>query len=344
MSANPKPIDTAKFSEHLRSRAIDISGRKVLVSRLSGSAQEVDISEPINCEGYGRIRHFRLATSPGWPRNPLPIAPAAKALGISPVPEMMRAQVFQNSACAWRCWYCFVPENLLSADVKQSEWFSAQELVSLFKEEIDRPPVLDLSGGSPDLVPEWTVWMMTALREQNLDDACFLWGDDNLSTTYLFDKLSSSDHKLLRGYRNYGRVCCFKGFDARSFAFNTRAAESDFDRQFEIMRRMLGLGLDLYGYVTLTSPHTDGVRAGVANLVDRLQELDPNLPLRVVPLEIRIFTPVNPRIAAHQERQRSLQVQMEAIACWNDEIRRRYEPALQSLDISSVPLANGRAI
>jgi hypothetical protein len=183
--------------------------------------------------------------------------------------------------------------------------------------------------------------MMRALIAAGLDRSTYLWTDDNLSTSYLFDKLDTLELDTLRTYRNYGRVCCFKGFDPRSFAFNTRAAEGDFAQQFEIMRRLLALGIDLYGYVTLTSPRSAGVAAGVAELVDRLQALDPNLPLRVVPLQIRVFTPVNARIAANQARERSLAIQEEAIAAWTSEIGRRFDPGLRALDIASVPLVQG---
>src|SRR6476620_9616184 len=115
MSATAKSINTATMSEHLRARAIDVGGRKILISRLEGSGQEGDLQVPPNCGGYGRVRHFKLATSSGWPPNPLPIVPACKALGLD-VPPVMAAQVFQNAACAWRCWYCFVPYDLLSAN------------------------------------------------------------------------------------------------------------------------------------------------------------------------------------------------------------------------------------
>jgi uncharacterized Fe-S cluster-containing radical SAM superfamily protein len=269
-----KQMDTAKMSEHLRERAIDVAQRKLLISRLGGSAQEPDLTLPTNCGGYGRVRHFRLDTSPGWPLNPLPIQPACKALGMEP-PKAMTAQVFQNAACAWRCWYCFVPYNLLSADPKHSDWLSAENLVRLYRRESDRPRIIDLSGGSPDLVPEWTVWMMKALTDADLQDTTYLWTDDNLSTTYLFDALSADELCQMREYRNYGRVCCFKGFDARSFTFNTQAAEADFDRQFHIMQRLLTLGLDVYGYATFTAPTDDGIEEAMKIFVDRLQELDP---------------------------------------------------------------------
>lgn len=332
-----KPINTDELSAHLRSRAIDVANRRLLVSRLVGSDQEADLTAPTNCGGYGRIRHFKQKTSPSWPRNQLPIVPACRALGLPP-PPMMTAQVFQNAACAWRCWYCFVPYNLLSANPKRSEWLSAEQLVELYRSEADPPIVIDLSGGSPDLVPEWVAWMMEALTAAGLDRTTYLWSDDNLSTTYLFDRLSPAEIDRMRGYRNYGRVCCFKGYDDQSFAFNTGAAAHDFDRQFAIMAQLLTLGLDVYGYVTLTSPSAENVDAGVARFVDRLQELDANLPLRVVPLEIREFSPVTGRMT--DARRVSLDIQQRAIIVWNTELERRFDAEMRSLDIASVPLAS----
>jgi uncharacterized Fe-S cluster-containing radical SAM superfamily protein len=337
VTAAAKPIDTARFAARLRARAIDVEVGRVLISRLAGSEQEIDLTLPANCNGYGRVRHFRLATAPGWP-NPLPIAPACRALGIADIPELMTALVFQNAACAWRCWYCFVPEELLKADPNRSAWFTAAELVALYRQIPDPPRIIDLSGGSPDLVPEWTPWMMRALQDANLAESTYLWTDDNLSTTYLFDVLSADDLALVRSYRNYGRVCCIKGFDSRSFAFNTRAAPQDYDQQFEILKRVLALGIDVYGYVTLTSPHAGRVAAGVADLMDRLQAIDANFPLRVVPLRIQVFTPVEQRLARDTVREQSLAVQEEAIVAWTREVALRFSPELRALPIYDVPL------
>ena len=130
-----RAIKTYEKSLHLRELAIDVKKRQVLISRLAGSEQEVDFSQPANCDGFGRIRHFRSHTPRGWPKNSLPISPACKALGIIPVPDVMRAQVFQNAACAWRCWYCFVPYALLSANPAHSEWISPERLIELYVQE-----------------------------------------------------------------------------------------------------------------------------------------------------------------------------------------------------------------
>lgn len=133
MTHAAKPIDTERFAAQLRARAIDLDGGRILISRLAGSGQEVDLTVPANCNGYGRVRHFRQATAEGWPANPLPIVPACRALRIALAPDIMTALVFQNAACAWRCWYCFVPEELLKADLSRSEWFTAAELVDLYR-------------------------------------------------------------------------------------------------------------------------------------------------------------------------------------------------------------------
>ena len=50
-------------------------------------------------------------------------------------------------------------------------------------------------------------------------------------------------------------------------------------------------------------------------LFERLQLLDPNLPLRIIPLEIRAFSPMEARMK--DRHQASLEVQTLAIAAWN---------------------------
>jgi len=120
-------------------------------------------------------------------------------------------------------------------------------------------------------------------------------------------------------YTNYGRVCCFKGFNTESFSFNTRAPPALINRQFELMRRLLTLGIDLYGYVTFTAPSRVGIAEDMARFVDRPQRLDENLPPRVVPLEIQVFTPVKPRL--NDPAKEALKTQRIAIEVWQRELR-----------------------
>ena len=337
--AESRLIETNFFASMLREKVIRPSTRQVLVSRISGSDQEQDLTLPPNCRGLGRVHHFRRTRGNDWLPNPLPIDPAARALGL-PSQDMMKAQLFQNAACAWRCWYCYVPFDLLAAHPARAEWITADELVRLYTEEINPPPILDLSGGSPDLTPEWVVWTMEALINRGLAESTYLWSDDNLSTDYLYTQLDKGARELITSYRNYGRVCCFKGFDAASFSFNTNAESAGYERQFEIFRRYLELDIDLYGYVTLTGPDLSAVSNGVRGFVNRLRDIHDALPLRVVPLRVEQFGPTRGRDERRPRRRLALglAVQEAAIECWIRELERHYSTAELTLPIVDVPL------
>ena len=321
MSDNPNVIDTATYSQKLRDKTWRPQTSELLVARLKDSDQEADLSEPPNCGGLGRLRHFSRQTNLGWPDNPLPIEPAEHFLGRV-LGDAAVSQVFQNLACNWRCWYCYVPFNLLGGNAGRGEFVTASDLVQRHFETEDPPPIIDISGGQPDLVPEWTLETLRAVEDNVRSSDTYVWTDDNLSTTYLWDFLDESEISWMSSQPNHGRVGCFKGFDEESFTFNTRAAPQLFDFQFEVFKRLLGEGFDLYGYVTLTSPGSDKIEQGVTDLVNRLQRIHVNLPLRVIPLEIGIYGPVESRL--NPVAQESLVNQQAAIEAWNTQIEARF--------------------
>lgn len=330
-------IDTLTFAATMRDRIIRPSSGEILVSRLSGSDQEQDLTSPTNCHGIGRVRHFARTTGK-WVGNPLPIDPACKALGL-PKLDFLEAQVFQNAGCAWRCWYCYVPFNLLAGDASRGEWITCDELVARYVAEGGSSRIIDLSGGSPDLTPEWIPWMMAALQRAGLDSRTYLWSDDNLSTDYVFTKLTERDRQQMASYKNYGRVCCIKGFDRRSFAFNTTADGGGYERQFELLGRYMSLGLDLFGYVTLTGDDKESAKAGVSDLLDRLSAIHPRLPLRFVPLKIVNYTPTTLRNKIKDDRFALADaVQSVAIACWVEELHSRFSASELELNIADVTL------
>jgi hypothetical protein len=211
---------------------------------------------------------------------------------------------------------------------------TSDELVECYARAPDRPVAIDLTGGSPDLTPEWPLWMMRALQRRGLDQQVYLWSDDNLSTDYYWRFLSETDRAEMAAYPHYGRVACFKGFDSESFAFNTRAHPEAFDRQFELMRRLLDEPLDCYAYATFTGPTGLNIVSKVRRFVDRLQHIDRNLPLRTVPLRIEVFSPVRKRL--NELRRASLEVQEQAIQAWNQEIEARFTAAERAGNISEV--------
>ena len=330
-------IGTEQYSRDLRDRSVDRNEQRLLVARLAGSEQEPDLSEPVNCGGLGRIRHFGRPTAPPWPANTLPAAPARSRLASLHGAGELRAQVFQNSACNWRCWYCYVPFALLGAHQGQSEWRTAGELVDAWQAEPDAPLVLDLSGGQPDLVPEWVPWTMRALADRGLDARTYLWSDDNLSTDYFWRYLSDDDIALVGSYRNYGRAVCFKGIDEDSFELNTAAPPSGYGAQFGYAARLLATGMDLYCYVTLTTESEAASIPGlVEGFVDQLQQVDENLPLRTVPLEVSVFGPVRARVRDRQAV--ALDRQVLAVEAWNDQIARRFTADQRAVPVGEVAI------
>ena len=178
--------------------------------------------------------------------------------------------------------------------------------------------------------------MIHEIQARGLEDTVYLWSDDNLSTDYFWRYLPADDVDLVRNAKNYGRVCCFKGFDEESFSFNTLADETLFQRQFDLFGRFVDIGIDLYAYVTLTSPTSDRIADRIRRFVDKLQKIHENLPLRTVPLEIQVFAPVHSRVK--QEQREALKVQQMAVEAWCREIENRYTLDDRTSPITAVPL------
>lgn len=330
-------IKTDKFSRVLRQKSIKLPERKLLISNFEGTSQAGDLTVPPNCNGFGRIRHFHRDGGTNWVANPLPIDPACRALGLGSG-ELLRAQVFQNASCNWRCWYCYVPFDMLDARESLGAWLSADELVDLYLAEADRPQMIDLTGGQPELIPEWVPWTMQALRQRDLEGSVYLWSDDNLSVDYFWSILSDAERELVATFNGYGRVACFKGFDEASFAFNTKADPLLFDRQFDLMGRYLPTAIDLYAYATFTTPSATGVEEAMKKFVDRLQSLHPNLPLRTVPLKIGTFGVVKKRLAIQDPRYAAVDHQKRAIDAWKHELGERFSSSEREMPITDVSL------
>ncbi len=326
-------IETENASKNLREKAIDLKSQSILITNFANSEQEKDFSEPSNCRGFGRIRHFKLDVDRGWPKNPLPILPAIKALDIQDA-SMIRAQVFQNAVCNWRCWYCFVDFKLLSGNRQFSSFLDCDTMLDYYLEQSDAPLVIDLTGGQPDITPEWVPWMMTSLIKRNLHSKVYLWSDDNLSNDYFWRYLNEEQIELIANYKNYGRVCCFKGIDELSFSQNTGADPSLFDNQFHLFERLLKIGIDLYSYITLPASLSTDFNSVIPRFLDKIQAIDEMYPLRIIPLKIMEFSPV-------VKRMKSLQIELLAgqeiaINIWRTEIEKRFSSELRNKGITNI--------
>lgn len=329
----------SKLSERslqLREKVVRIDEQKVFLSRFFGSEQEKDLTKKPNCNGFGRIHHFYRKSNPDWIENPLPMDPAFEKLGCEKV-DPLQVQVFQIGACNFDCWYCFVDDSLRSANIKFGSFLSTKEIIDLYQKEAHYPKVIDLSGGNPGLVPEWSLWMIKEILLQGLENDIYIWEDDNLSNDYLWRFINEQDLELLANYRNYGRVGCFKGFDEESFSFNTTAPPEYFAFQFEKMKRIIEYGLDVYAYVTFTTTNVKNINDKINRFLDRLQEIDLYLPLRTIPLEIKIFKPFESRALPFKPNLLSQIIENQIAVCeaWKKEFSDRF-----TIDELSQPITN----
>lgn len=319
-----------------RNLVINPEEQKILLSKIENSEQEQDMTLPANCNGFGRIRHFNKHVADDWISDPLPIEPALKYLSLDSADKLI-AQVFQIAICNLKCWYCFVPEILRCANKATSKWFSADEMLDMYESEKLKAPMIDLSGGNPELAPEWIVYMMKAIRKKNLENV-FLWSDNSLITDFFFSVLSKSDLNFIKEYKGYGQVGCFKGFDEESFSFNSGLPSEYFDFQFEHFKKFIDFGIDMYGYVTLTTPTLDKIDSKISNFMDRLQKIHPLIPLRFVPLKIFTFSPVVKRLDPIKSN--ALEYQQVAIKCWAEELSKRFTKSELSENIANVNIFN----
>ncbi len=325
--------NTQDLAKILRKKSVNLENKSCLMANLKGTKQEKDLSLPVNCRGFGRIHHFRTVPESRWISDPLPTLPASKYLGI-PTTEILLAQVFQLATCNFRCWYCFVDLNLRSAHLKHSSFLTAKELFGYMLEEKIKTRVIDLSGGQPDLVSEYVLWFLKARAEMGLEKEYFIWADDNLSTDYLWHYLSRNDIEYMVKTPGFSRVGCLKGFDPESFAFNTGADKKLFNRQIELLGRLVETGFDQYGYITLTTLNLDNLENKVAELFDKIQNrVHPNFLLRIVPLKILRFNANNNRYI-----QRAEENQYYVLDAWQAELQKRFSKSQLNIPIMEVSL------
>ena len=67
---------------------------------------------------------------------------------------------------------------------KYSAHLTCVTLLDYYQEQEAPPLVIDLTGGQPDITPEWVPWMMEALIDRGLSNHVYLWSDDNLSNDF----------------------------------------------------------------------------------------------------------------------------------------------------------------
>jgi organic radical activating enzyme len=245
------------------------------------------------------------------------------------------AQVFQIAGCNMRCWYCFVDDSVLSVKSEYIEWITVENMVDMFVHEFPSIPILDLSGGQPDLVPEWCLWVMEEIEKRNLKNKVFIWVDDNLTTMDLMEKyLSKEQISYMANFPKHSRVCCFKGFDDVTYKFNIRNRHMHFAEQIDSFRKLYNYGFDIYTYITLTGPEGSADKGKMKNFIKILREININLPLRVIPLEIKEFAVTRGRMNLFFAK--ALEEQYQAYEFWCELMDEYYTNEEQDMPFEKV--------
>jgi len=280
----------------LRDRILNQENQSILIARLKNSTQSQDYNTKLNSDDFSRIRVFRKFTFHGTGGAP-DVESRDRAMLIYGYLNSKDTQsfVFQLAGCSWRCWYCYVDYKQLSGNLDTGEFLTTDQMVEIFKKERGNVDILDLSGGQPDLVPEWTLWILKSLEKSNLKGQVHIRSEDNLSNDFIWRFLSKEERRYISLYPNYTRIGCFKGFDNESFHFNTGDDCQMFERQFMIMNSLIQEGFNMYSYVTFTCNDGADMEKRIGKFVDRLQDIDRNLPLRVIPLLIHDFSALKSR-------------------------------------------------
>jgi uncharacterized Fe-S cluster-containing radical SAM superfamily protein len=192
----------------------------------------------------------------------------------------------QLSGCTYACNFCYVPSQVNAANPALGMFFSPKEIIEHFERarEKSKEPinVLRITGGEPTIVPEIVLGVYDRLEEI---PNTYLWIDTNLSTTKYLLKLEG-DLKSIVKKRNVGVVGCFKGFCKDDFSIITGAKPEFYENQFEAAKLFLEWKTDFYVYLP-SLIYEDDIKSKARDFMEKLRELNKNLPLRVEMLDIR---------------------------------------------------------
>jgi uncharacterized Fe-S cluster-containing radical SAM superfamily protein len=285
--------NTNNLCAPIRSIAFNEEKKKFLISNLHNTLEAEDHYTSLNCDGFGRIRnyqYFKLHLS----NSILPVKPLLRTLKKS-LP--FKTQVFQIMGCNWRCWYCFVDYKLLGVNQKYGHYFTTNELLELYlNNSINETDIIDLSGGQPDLIPEWCLNFARSIDDHNLSGKIHLWMDDSLSSFNLWRYLSKTEIKYLSAFPLHSRACCLKGYNEESFIYNTTSTKIHYNNQFLILDKLIRDGFDLYVYVNFTTPSTREINKDINVFIEKLMRIHPLLPLRTIPLKVTPFSTMSKRL------------------------------------------------
>lgn len=309
------------YSIFLREQIVDVEKKAIKLTKISDTEESCDSNCFINCGGYGRVRkykNFKLFLC-----NEIDGKNKRLLRGVDRNSTEYRTQVFQIAGCNVRCWYCFVDDCILAANHPNLRWITVEQMLDMYEKENDKPFILDLSGGQPDLVPEWCYWVMCELERRGMKNKVYIWLDDNLTTLDMLERhLTHEQIHYMASYPKHSRACCFKGYDDETFRFNVRNSNISFDSQIKAFKKLYEYGFDLYAYITLTGPSGNADIDKINRFINEIRKINVNLPLRIIPLKITSFTVTKKRL--NDIYKNAFEEQIRAYGIWKEVMNMYY--------------------
>lgn len=183
------------------------------------------------------------------------------------------------------CWFCFVNKEVNNG--KRSRFVSAEWIMDNFldlrKYEPEKGNRLRFSGGQPTLAMELAYTLLNLIEENSLENIVYFTNDTNFSTgTLARDILGKSRFHEMCPRKNYGTLGCFKGLAPMDYFWTTGANPRFFESQFKSLKMWIDAGADLHPHIECYVPgNKKVVKAKVSYFMDRLEEIDKKLPLKI---------------------------------------------------------------
>lgn len=170
---------------------------------------------------------------------------------------------------------------------RNSKFFSAKELVDMYL-SLDVPPKnIDISGGSPDLVPEFIYWFLKELENRGLMGKVSIWVDSNLEYEH-FRTLSPDVVSYIAEFPNIMFLCSLKGWDEESASLNARS-KNVFKNQIKGIEFLIKSKIPFYFYLTFVSVNSK-ITPDIKELFRILYCIDRSVPLRAIVLKVSSFS------------------------------------------------------
>ncbi len=239
-----------------------------------------------------------------------------------------RAFVIQAAGCDYSCVFCYVPPEINASMPNFGKYFSVKEIIDYFlkaRKKFEEPiNVIRISGGEvPTIIPEM---ILDVYSEMEKIEESYLWIDTNLSTTKYLEKLES-DLKDIMQRKNVGVVGCFKGVSKEDFSKITGADSQFYENQFETAKLLLDWKTDFYVYLPALI-YENNIERKTKSFIERLQELNKNLPLRAEVLIIKEYPGAvrNIQIKAKEGRSMPKIDQRIFFDLWYNKLLQQYYP------------------